>query len=70
MPIIVNPNIGENFSFTRVGESFVTSVAFYVDGGKNNSGVNLMVQPRFLGQNMLRRIGASGVPMSNPNEFE
>jgi lipopolysaccharide export system protein LptA len=65
-----NPNIGENFSFTRVGESFVTSMAFYVDGGKNNTGVNFMVQPRFLGQNMLRRIGASGVPMSNPNEFE
>jgi lipopolysaccharide export system protein LptA len=57
-------NIGENFTFTRVGEAFVTSLAFYVDGFKNNNGVNLMIAPRFLGQQMLRSIGgASGIPL-------
>lgn len=57
-------NIGENFTFSRVGEAFITSLAVYVDGGKNNNGVNLMIQPRFLGQQMMRRLGAGGVPMA------
>jgi hypothetical protein len=57
-------NIGETFSFSRVGEAFVTSVSVYVDGGKGNQGVNFSVQPRFLGQNALRKLGAGGVPMS------
>ncbi|HET6880315.1 MAG TPA: hypothetical protein VFI31_09180 [Pirellulales bacterium] len=58
-------NIGENFTFTRVGEAFVTSVSFYVDGGKNNNQtINLMIAPRFLGQQMLRTIGgANGIPL-------
>lgn len=55
-------NIGENFTFTRVGEAFVTSLAFYVDGGKNNNGVNVMIAPRFLGQQMMRNMGGAGVP--------
>lgn len=57
-------NIGENFTFTRVGEAFITSLAVYVDGGKNNNGFNLMISPRFLGQQMMRTMGASGVPMA------
>lgn len=57
-------NIGENFSFTRVGEAFVTSIAFYVDGGKNNNGFNIMLQPRFLGQQMLQRMGGGNVPQA------
>lgn len=57
-------NIGENFTFTRVGEAFVTSLAFYVDGGKNNNGFNIMVQPRFLGQQMMRRVGGGNVPQA------
>lgn len=57
-------NIGENFSFTRVGEAFVTSIGFYVDGGKNNNGFNIMMQPRFLGQQMLQRIGGGNVPQA------
>ncbi|HEX7449589.1 MAG TPA: hypothetical protein VF306_18675 [Pirellulales bacterium] len=70
VPLGKNRNIGENFTFTRVGESFITSIAAYVDGGKNNAGVNFMVQPRFLGQTMLSRIGGANVPLTNPNMFE
>lgn len=70
VPLGHNRNIGENFTFTRVGESFITSIAAYVDGGKNNTGVNLMIQPRFLGQTMLSRMGGANVPLSNPNMFE
>ena len=56
-------NIGETFSFTRIGEAFVTNVSFYVDAGKGNQGVNFNISPRFLGQQMLQRMGAGGVPL-------
>lgn len=70
VPLGHNRNIGENFTFTRVGESFITSISAYVDGGKNNTGVNFMMQPRFLGQTMLSRLGGANVPLTNPNMFE
>ncbi|HWB09612.1 MAG TPA: hypothetical protein VG826_10320 [Pirellulales bacterium] len=58
-------NIGETFSFSRVGEAFIVNVSAYIDAGKGNQGVNFMITPRFLGQNMLRRMGGGGgVPMS------
>jgi lipopolysaccharide export system protein LptA len=60
-------NIGETFSFSRVGEAFIVNVSAYVDAGKGNQGVNVMVTPRFLGQNMLRNMGGGGggnVPMA------
>jgi hypothetical protein len=58
-------NIGETFSFSRVGEAFIVNVSAYVDAGKGNQGVNFMITPRFLGQNMLRRMGGGGgIPMA------
>jgi hypothetical protein len=63
-------NIGQNISVTRVGESFVTSAAFYVDNSKANNGFNLMITPRFLGPQMLRRLGGANVPMSNQYGLE
>ncbi|HEV3340265.1 MAG TPA: hypothetical protein VG125_07905 [Pirellulales bacterium] len=59
-------NIGETFSFSRVGEAFIVNVSAYIDAGKGNQGVNLMITPRFLGQNMLRRMGGGGggIPMA------
>jgi hypothetical protein len=63
-------NIGQNISITRIGESFVTNVAFYVDNTKNNYGLNFMVSPRFLGQQMLRRIGAASAPMAGMTGLE
>ncbi|HVA48904.1 MAG TPA: hypothetical protein VNH11_21235 [Pirellulales bacterium] len=63
-------NIGENFSFTRIGEAFVTNVAFYVDGGKQNQGINVNISPRFLGQQMMQRTGAGGVPQAGMNGLQ
>ncbi len=40
-------NIGQNFSITRIGESFLVSAGFSVDASRNNVGVGLMVEPRF-----------------------
>ena len=41
-------NIGQNFTLTRVGESFLMSLGVNVDASKNNVGATLMVEPRFL----------------------
>ncbi len=41
-------NIGQRFSLTRIGESLLVTVGMNVDESKNNFGVNLMVEPRFL----------------------
>ncbi len=41
-------NIGQTFSITRIGESLLVTVGINVDEGKDNVGVNFMVEPRFL----------------------
>jgi hypothetical protein len=43
-----NGNIGQNFAITRIGESLLVSFGVNVDASKDNVGVNLAVQPRFL----------------------
>ncbi len=63
-------NIGQNIGVTRIGESFVSSLALYVDTSKSNFGFNFMVSPRFLGPQLLRRIGGANIPMSNQYGLE
>ncbi len=40
-------NIGQNFTLTRIGESFLMSINLNVDTSKNNVGANFMLTPRF-----------------------
>ena len=54
-------NIGQNFSVTRIGESFLTSFGFNVDAGKNNVGVNLLIEPRVSPKGRLGRV--AGMPV-------
>jgi hypothetical protein len=49
-------SIGENFTITRVGESFLISGVFTVDAIRQTTGISLMVEPRFLPK------GRQGVP--------
>ncbi len=41
-------NIGQNFTITRIGESFLTIINVNVDASKGNVGANIAIQPRFL----------------------
>jgi hypothetical protein len=52
-----NGNIGQNFTITRIGESFLISLGFNVDAARKSTGVGLAIEPRFLPQ---RRLGAPG----------
>ena len=40
-------NIGQNFTITRIGESFLMAFNINVDASKANVGANLSIQPRF-----------------------
>jgi hypothetical protein len=54
-------NIGQNASFTRIGESFLVSVRVFNDASKDNLGVSLLVEPRFLPAR-LGSVGGATVP--------
>ena len=41
-------NIGQNFTVSRIGETFVTSFNFTYDHSKDNVGVMFNLEPRFL----------------------
>jgi len=41
-------NIGQSFGFSRIGESLVTTLGANVDESKDNVGISLTVEPRFL----------------------
>lgn len=55
-------NLGQNFSVTRVGESFLVSAGFTVDASRNNVGAVLMVEPRFLPKSRLGSVGGAQIP--------
>jgi hypothetical protein len=43
-----NGAMGETFTITRIGESFLFSVGFNADRGRDNVGVAIALEPRFL----------------------
>lgn len=43
-----NTNLGQNVSVTRIGESFLATFGFSVDATRDNVGVTLAIEPRFL----------------------
>ena len=55
-------NIGESFSMTRIGESLLVTVGVNVDSGKDNIGLRLMVEPRFLPDLRLTDMTGIAVP--------
>ncbi len=55
-------NLGENFTVTRVGESFLISVGFNVDASRNVTGVAFVIEPRFAkGHTQIPPAGANGL---------
>ena len=48
-------NIGQNFAITRVGESLIVHTGFYVDATRDDYGVTLTIEPRFLPKGSLSR---------------
>ena len=57
-------NIGQRFSLTRIGESLWISAGITVDAARDNVGVNLAVEPRFLPKRRLGRVGGAQIPVA------
>ena len=55
-------NIGQNLSFTRIGESFLVTTGFHVDVSRSNVGARLMIEPRFLPSSKTGRVGGVRIP--------
>jgi hypothetical protein len=55
-------NLGQNFQITRIGESLLVSAGFNVDPTRNNVGVSLVVEPRFLPKGRLGSITGARIP--------
>ncbi len=54
-------NIGQRFSVTRIGESFLVSAGVNVDASRGNVGAHLAVEPRFLPKTRLGRAGGAQI---------
>jgi len=65
-----NNNIGQALTLTRVGESFLITVGLNVDANKNNVGVNLAIEPRFLPGVRLGRVRTRAVPVAGSQWLE
>jgi hypothetical protein len=55
-------NIGQNVSFTRVGESFLLRMGFNYDASRNNYGFQFGIEPRFLPTGQLGVVGGVQIP--------
>ncbi len=65
-----NNNIGQSFTLTRVGESFLVTVGLNVDANKNNVGVNLAIEPRFLPGVRIGRVRTRAVHVAGSQGLE
>ena len=63
-------NIGQSFSLSRIGESFITTVGFRIDESKDNVGVSFLLEPRFLPSLSLARRGGLDIPPAGVEYLE
>ena len=55
-------NIGQRFAVTRIGESTLLRLGFHFDASRDDLGLNLQFQPRFLPARKLRRLTGVELP--------
>lgn len=63
-------NIGQSFLITRVGEALLWSAGFTTDYGKQNTGLTLMVQPRFAPTGSINLAGGLPLPVAGAYGLE
>lgn len=55
-------NIGQTARVTRVGESFLLSLGFHLDKGRDNVGFRFSIEPRFMPNSRLGRVAGMPLP--------
>ena len=63
-------NLGQSMTVTRLGESFLVRVGFNADTSKDNFGVKLAIEPRFLRSGKGRPIDGIFVPPAGAHGLE
>jgi hypothetical protein len=63
-------NIGENFTITRIGESFLISGGFHADVSRGSYGASFSVEPRFLPKTRLGHAGGARIPTAGAYGLE
>jgi hypothetical protein len=65
-----NGAMGETLTLTRIGESFLFSVGFNADRGRDNVGVGIALEPRFLPRTSFGRRTGITVPVAGTYGIE
>jgi hypothetical protein len=55
-------NIGQSVYLTRIGESFLIKLGMNFDASRDNLGISFLVEPRFLPNSRLGRVGGVQIP--------
>ncbi|MDZ7616568.1 MAG: organic solvent tolerance protein OstA [Patescibacteria group bacterium] len=55
-------NLGQSFSITRIGESLLINVGFRVNAARDTVGIGFSIEPRFLPNSKLTRLGGMQIP--------
>jgi len=63
-------NIGQTAALTRIGESFLFTIGVVADSSKDNIGVNIGFQPRFVPRSGYGAVGLSAIPLAGVNGVE
>jgi hypothetical protein len=63
-------NIGESFTITRVGESFLISAGFAGDASRRSWGASFTIEPRFLPKGRLGTAGGARIPTAGAYGLE
>jgi hypothetical protein len=63
-------DVGERFAVTRIGESALVRLGFYVDHGRDNVGAVVSIEPRFLPNRRIGRLADALVPPMGVEGFQ
>lgn len=63
-------NLGETFTVTRIGESFLVSLGFSADPSRDSVGVALAIEPRFLPKSRLGNVAGAQIPPAGAHGLE
>ncbi len=66
----VKSNIGQAFSITRIGESFLINLGVVVDPYRNNFSAMINFEPRFLPRHRLGNVAGAQIPIAGVNGLE
>jgi hypothetical protein len=55
-------NIGQSVAVTRIGESFLIKLGMNFDASRDNLGISFLIEPRFLPNTRLGRVGGVQIP--------